>query len=51
MKRFFPHVKTYVRAFDMDHARNLERAGANVVVPETLEPSLQLAATVLAQVQ
>lgn len=51
MKRHFPHVKTYVRAFDMDHARNLERAGASVVVPETLEPSLQLAANVLAQVK
>lgn len=51
MKRHFPHVKTYVRAFDMDHARNLERAGAAVVVPETLEPSLQLAASVLQQVR
>eukprot|EP00210_Caulerpa_lentillifera_P005216 g4983.t1 len=51
MKRHFPNVKTYVRAFDMDHARNLERAGAAVVVPETLEPSLQLAASVLAQVR
>lgn len=50
LKRHFPDVKTYVRAFDMDHARNLERAGASVVVPETLEPSLQLAASVLAQV-
>ncbi|KAH9549666.1 hypothetical protein CY35_10G031300 [Sphagnum magellanicum] len=45
----FPHVKTFVRAHDVDHGINLEKAGATAVVPETLEPSLQLAAAVLAQ--
>lgn len=50
MKHHFPHIKTYVRAYDVDHARNLEKAGATAVVPETLEPSLQIAASVLAQV-
>lgn len=50
MKHHFPNVKTYVRAYDVDHARNLEKAGATVVIPETLEPSLQLAASVLSQV-
>lgn len=50
MKRHFPEVKTYVRAFDMDHAQSLEKAGASVVIPEALEPSLQLAASVLLQV-
>lgn len=50
MRHHFPHVKTYVRAYDVDHARNLEKAGATAVIPETLEPSLQLAASVLSQV-
>lgn len=74
-------MKTFVRAHDVDHGLNLEKAGATAVscllpmiyqlvkvvldfifptelmlsnnlqvVPETLEPSLQLAAAVLAQV-
>jgi monovalent cation:proton antiporter-2 (CPA2) family protein len=47
MTKHFPHAKTYVRAHDVNHGLNLERAGAAVVVPETLEPSLQLAASVL----
>lgn len=47
MHKHFPHVKTYVRAHDINHGLNLEKAGATVVVPETLEPSLQLAAAVL----
>ena len=47
MQKHFPHVKTYVRAHDVNHGINLEKAGATVVVPEILEPSLQLAASVL----
>ncbi|KAG2452077.1 hypothetical protein HYH02_003113 [Chlamydomonas schloesseri] len=47
MSKHFPHVRTYVRAHDITNAVNLERAGATAVVPETLEPSLQLAAAVL----
>jgi len=47
MTKHFPHVKTYVRAHDVNHALNLEKAGATAVVPEILEPSLQLAAAVL----
>lgn len=47
----FPNVKTFVRAHDIDHGINLEKAGATAVVPETLEPSLQLAAAVLSQVK
>lgn len=43
----FPKIKTYVRARDVDHGVILEKAGASAVVPETLEPSLQLAAAVL----
>ncbi|CAI7742561.1 unnamed protein product [Closterium sp. NIES-54] len=50
LSKSFPHVKTFVRAHDVTHGINLEKAGATAVVPETLEPSLQLAAAVLAQV-
>ncbi|XP_027907380.1 K(+) efflux antiporter 2, chloroplastic [Vigna unguiculata] len=49
LSKYFPKVKTFVRAHDVDHGLNLEKAGATAVVPETLEPSLQLAAAVLAQ--
>ncbi|KAL9245341.1 hypothetical protein vseg_019004 [Gypsophila vaccaria] len=49
LSKNFPNVKTFVRAHDVDHGLNLEKAGATAVVPETLEPSLQLAAAVLAQ--
>lgn len=49
LSKNFPHVKTFVRAHDVEHGLNLERAGATAVVPETLEPSLQLAAAVLSQ--
>ncbi|CAN0884089.1 K(+) efflux antiporter 2, chloroplastic [Linum grandiflorum] len=49
LSKHFPNVKTFVRAHDVDHGLNLEKAGASAVVPETLEPSLQLAAAVLAQ--
>ncbi|KAG1359572.1 K(+) efflux antiporter 2, chloroplastic [Cocos nucifera] len=49
LSKYFPNVKTFVRAHDIDHGINLEKAGASAVVPETLEPSLQLAAAVLAQ--
>eukprot|EP00877_Chromochloris_zofingiensis_P008397 jgi/Chrzof1/3810/Cz13g09190.t1_KEA1[v5.2] len=49
MHKHFPGIKTYVRAHDVNHGINLEKAGATAVVPETLEPSLQLAAAVLSQ--
>lgn len=51
MHKHFPEVKTYVRAHDINHGLNLEKAGATVVVPETLEPSLQLAAAVLSELK
>lgn len=47
IRREFPHVQLYARSRDEKHARALKRAGANVVVPETLEASLQLSAFVL----
>ncbi|CAH9098113.1 unnamed protein product [Cuscuta epithymum] len=49
LNKYYPNVKTFVRAHDVDHGLNLEKAGATAVVPESLEPSLQLAAAVLAQ--
>jgi Kef-type K+ transport system membrane component KefB len=49
LRQYYPHVKTFVRAHDVDHGMSLEKAGATAVVPETLEPSLQLAAAILAQ--
>ncbi|TYH63132.1 hypothetical protein ES332_D07G168800v1 [Gossypium tomentosum] len=39
----------YRTAHDVDHGLNLEKAGATAVVPETLEPSLQLAGAILSQ--
>jgi len=51
LNKHYPNVKTYVRAHDVDHGLNLEKASATAVVPETLEPSLQLASAVLAQLK
>ncbi|KAF5953331.1 hypothetical protein HYC85_006187 [Camellia sinensis] len=51
LSKYFPNVKTFVRVHDVDHGLNLEKAGPTTVVPETLEPSLQLATAVLAQVK
>merc|ERR1711924_103984 len=47
IKKHYPGIKVFVRARDVSHGINLEKAGASAVVPETLEPSLQLAAAVL----
>jgi CPA2 family monovalent cation:H+ antiporter-2 len=47
IRREFPHVPLFVRSRDEKHARTLKLAGASVVVPETLEASLQLSAFVL----
>jgi len=47
IRREFPHARLFVRARDEAHARILKQAGASVVVPETLEASLQLSAFVL----
>jgi monovalent cation:proton antiporter-2 (CPA2) family protein len=49
MHKHFPTVKTFVRAHDISAGIMLERAGATAVVPEVLEPSLQLAAAVLSE--
>ncbi|MFC5512115.1 cation:proton antiporter [Massilia jejuensis] len=47
IRREFAEVPLFVRSRDERHARTLKRAGATVVVPETLEASLQLSAFVL----
>jgi len=47
IRREFPHVRLYARSRDEKHARALKLAGATIVVPETLEASLQLSAFVL----
>ena len=47
IRREFASVQLFVRARDEQHARTLKQAGATVVVPETLEASLQLSAFVL----
>jgi CPA2 family monovalent cation:H+ antiporter-2 len=47
IRREFPHARLFARSRDEKHARALKLAGANVVVPETLEASLQLSAFVL----
>ena len=49
LNKHYPEVATYVRALDIADGLKLEAAGASVCVPETLEPSLQLAAAVLHQ--
>jgi monovalent cation:H+ antiporter-2, CPA2 family len=47
MRRELPHVQIFARSRDEKHARALKQAGATVVIPETLESSLQLSAFVL----
>jgi CPA2 family monovalent cation:H+ antiporter-2 len=47
IRREFPHVQLFVRSRDEQDARALRQAGASIVVPETLEASLQLSAFVL----
>ncbi len=47
IRREFPEARLFARSRDEKHARALKLAGASVVVPETLEASLQLSAFVL----
>jgi CPA2 family monovalent cation:H+ antiporter-2 len=50
IRRDYPEVRIFARARDEKHAHLLIRAGANEVIPETLESSLQLAAFVLEEI-
>ncbi|WP_068809404.1 cation:proton antiporter domain-containing protein [Thauera phenolivorans] len=47
VRRAMPHIRIIARARDEKHALVLHEAGASMVVPETLESSLQLTASVL----
>lgn len=47
IRREFPEVPLLARSRDARHALALKQAGATTVVPETLEASLQLSASVL----
>ena len=47
LHRDFPAVPLFARSRDEKHARVLRQAGATIVVPETLESSLQLSGFVL----
>jgi monovalent cation:proton antiporter-2 (CPA2) family protein len=51
LKKHYPHIKVYARATDVAQGLELERAGARAVVPETLEPSLQLGAAILGEME
>lgn len=46
-RRLVPDIRIIARAHDLEHGRALERNGANISVPETLESSLQIAAQTL----
>ena len=50
IRRDYPQVRIFARARDEKHAQLLIQAGANEVIPETLESSLQLAAFVLDEI-
>ncbi|MEB3702819.1 Glutathione-regulated potassium-efflux system protein [Candidatus Bealeia paramacronuclearis] len=47
IRRHFPEIPICVRIRDQQHYEKLSNSGALLVVPETLEPSLQLASEVL----
>lgn len=47
LRRRHPKIDIFVRAKDHRHQQKLEEAGANAVIPETFEMSLQLGASVL----
>ena len=47
IRRDYPQVQLFARARDEQHAQALLRAGATLVVPETLESGLQLSEFVL----
>ncbi len=47
LKRHFPKVHVCASVKDIEQGKKLEKVGATVVVPETIEPGLQLAFPVL----
>ena len=51
MNKHYPDIPVFVRATDVADGVKLEKAGASACIPETLEPSLQLATAVLSQLK
>lgn len=47
LRQAFPELRVFARARDRSHSKILQQVGATQAVPETLEASLQLGATVL----
>ena len=47
LRKNYPDLLIFVRAKDMKHLRRLEAHGANAIVPETAEASLQLGAILM----
>ena len=47
LRYIFPELKVYARARDEDYARELEQAGAHVVIPELLATGIKLAGSIL----
>ena len=47
LKRHFKKLPIFVRAHDIDHAKKLKKVGAIIVIPEMIEPSLQLGSQIL----
>ncbi len=45
----YPDLRIFVRATDMRHLREMETAGVSVIVPETVESSLQLGRMLLTE--
>ena len=47
LRRNFSNLEVYVRMRDNEYEEKLSQVGAHVIMPENLEPSLQLAASVM----
>jgi CPA2 family monovalent cation:H+ antiporter-2 len=47
LRRYFPDLPVCVRVKDHKHQEKLIDSGARLVVPETVEPTIQLATSVL----
>lgn len=47
IRREYPQLPVFARSRDENHALTLKKAGATIVIPETLESGLQLSAFVL----
>lgn len=48
IRRYFPNVPVFVRIRDHKHRDRLQGSGAHLIVPETVDQTLQLASAVLA---